>query len=172
MILRTLINIFFITLLITFTSTAYATIPCSKGYGVWLKANGETKCRPCPKATDVIDSKALKLPLGCFAPVSGALVSINLFSKLRGYKDYAKQMETFQGKLAPTLEAIQGNLSKSLKQIAEHNLKREVIAKKMQLLLIENSKYKIEADTYFWVAVSLGTLTTGLVGVYVYKDFR
>lgn len=90
-----------------FSSTAFADPVCNPGQGQWTLSNGTVQCRTCPVLYEFVPGKAIKLPLGCMAPLDGALLHTDDYTELKASKEYALELENWKMNLAPTLDLLQ-----------------------------------------------------------------
>ena len=57
--------------------------PCLAGEGTWIKSDGTQVCKACTFKHEYVDGFALKMPLNCMAPITGALLSISDYNNLK-----------------------------------------------------------------------------------------
>ena len=145
------------------SNAAYA-LECPKGEGPWAKTDGTVVCRKCPTKSVLELDEALKVPMGCTATLSGALMTVSYYTDLKDRKHYATKLTDWQRKLQPTLSGIQKNLKTAVSTLEE--------TQKYNLSLvreIEDLKAKKEtAERGFWISSISGVsviliLTTVLV---------
>lgn len=145
------------------SNAAYA-LECPKGEGPWAKTDGTVICRKCPTKSVLELDEALKVPMGCTATLSGALLTVPYYTDLKDRKHYATKLTDWQKKLQPTLSGIQKDLKSAVSTLEE--------TQKYNLSLvreIEDLKAKKEtAERGFWISSISGVsviliLTTVLV---------
>ena len=147
------------------SNSAYG-LDCPKGHGPWAKADGTIICRKCPEKSvlELELDEALKVPMGCTATLSGALMTVSYYTDLKDRKHYATKLTDWQKKLQPTLSSIQKNLKEAISSLEETQKYNLTLIKE-----IEDLKAKKEtAERGFWISSISGVsviliLTTVLV---------
>ena len=146
--------------------------PCLAGEGTWIKSDGTQVCKPCPFKHEYVDGFALKMPLNCMAPITGALLSISDYSNLKSTRDYAASLEKFRDNLAPSLDSLQYNLDRALEDLAVSVGKRELLVEELTIVKIQREEYRTSHRVYFWLLVGMSGLAVGLAGVQAYQVLR
>ncbi len=146
--------------------------PCMSGEGKWIKSDGTQVCRPCPLRHEYVDGFALKMPLSCMAPITGALLSISDYNSLKDTRDYAARLESFRDSLAPSLKALQANLDKAVEDLSVSVAKQQFLVEELTIVKIEREEYRTSHRVYFWLLVGVGGLAVGLAGVQAYQVLR
>ena len=130
---------------------------CRKNEGLWLKSDGETVCKRCPTGDDIVDGRALKLPVNCIAPIHGALLDLNLFTYFRQQDVHATELEEFKNKLSPSLDKLTAQLGTRLASLESANERRKTLLKSVEDLRLENTKLSTQKTIYFYGAIGLST---------------
>ena len=151
-------------IVIAILSNSVYGLECPKGQGPWAKTDGTVICRRCPTKSVLELDEALKVPLGCTATLSGALMTVSYYTDLKDRKHYATKLSEWQKKLQPTLTDIQENLKSTISTLEETQKYNLTLIKE-----IEDLKAKKEtAERGFWISSISGVsviliLTTVLV---------
>ena len=146
--------------------------PCAPGEGTWLQSDGVEVCKPCPLKHEYVEGFAMKMPLSCMTPISGALLKVKDYNALKSTRDYATKLENFKNSLAPSLKNLQSNLDKALEDLAASVSKRELLVKELTVVKIEREEYRTSHRVYFWLLVGMSGLAVGLAGVQAYQVLR
>lgn len=144
-----------------FSSTSVA---CPQGQGQWTLTTGGLECRPCPSKTELDPDEALKMPAGCLAPFSGALLDVDHYIDLKDSRTYAKELESWKLELAPTLDSLSAKINEStskLEEAVDYNMT-------LQLDLVDARAEVAASNRAFWIVTIAGAssailLTTALV---------
>lgn len=144
-----------------FSSTSIA---CPAGQGQWVLTSGVVECRQCPSNTELEPEEALKMPSGCLAPFSGALLDVDFYMDLKDARTYAQELESWKLKLTPTLEALLAKVEDSTSKLEEavaYNVT-------LQLDLTDVRAELAASNRSFWIVTIAGAstalmLTTALV---------
>jgi len=146
--------------------------PCLPGEGTWIKSDGTQVCKMCPYKHEYVDGFALKMPLNCLAPITGALLSIPDYTALKNTRDYAASLEKFRDNLAPSLESLQYNLDKALEDLSTSVLKQQALISELTIVKIEREEFRTSHRVYFWLLVGVSGMAVGLAGVQAYQVLR
>jgi len=127
-----------------FSGTAFAEPVCDPGKGQWTLSNGTVQCRTCPGMYDFVPGKAIKLPLGCMAPIDGALLHVEDYLELKTSKEYAQELENWRINLVPTLDLLQLQINEAAVNLSEAlEQKRDVTA---QLVVSTRDKEVLQSQ--------------------------
>ena len=146
--------------------------PCLSGEGTWILSDGTQVCKPCPLKHEYVDGFAIKMPLNCMAPITGALLTVSDYNALKNTRDYAASLEKFRDNLAPSLESLQYNLDKALEDLAVSVGKQELLVEELTIVKIQREEYRTSHRVYFWLLVGMSGLAVGLGGVQAYQVLR
>jgi len=145
---------------------------CLPGEGMWISSGGTQTCKPCPKKHDYKDGLALKMPLSCMAPITGALLSVGDYNSLKDTRDYAASLEHFKDTLAPNLKKLQAGLSLARLDLEKSIIKQQLLINELTIVKIEREEYRTSHRVYFWLLVGMSGLAVGLAGVQAYQVLR
>ena len=155
MAIRVFITLIATLIAVSFSSVSYAqnSKKCDPGTGQWVLTSGKVQCRKCPKDKEFYPGKAFKMPLGCMAPLAGALLDIGDYEELKSSRDYAVELEHWRINLGPTLDNLhksvqeaKSNLAVSLKEkkdtlemLAKLKLQNQVLESQVRTVIITSS---------------------------------
>lgn len=129
---------------------------CKKGEGLWLKVSGEAVCKRCPKEEEIVSGKALKLPLGCKAPIYGAFLEIEFYTFLKSQNAYALELEKFKDNLTPSLESLSEQLKQSIQLIDQANQRRTEVLTLLETVKTENTELSTKSKFFMYSTIGLG----------------
>ena len=160
MVTRILIIVLATLIAVSSSSISYAQgLPtCNPGTGQWVLSTGTVQCRKCPKPEDFYPGKAFKLPLGCMAPLAGALLDIEDYLDLKSAKEYAVELENWRINLGPTLDNLHMSVTEARANLAASLKEKDTVVTMLAKIKLQNEALKTQIRTVIITSSIAATL--------------